>query len=260
MQLIIDSGHQLDLPGARGEAERTIAIKNALRAYVDFVDVPDNGELINQIKWINGQGFSANDILLSIHCNAGGGDGIETWYYGGSETSATKAKQFNDIVCQITGENNRGVHPDTSNRWGRLAIIRDTKPWAFLIEAGFVDSSDGDDMTKPADLYAKGISKALHDVFGVPLKGQSVPQPTQPKPAPKPVYKTYTLIKNMNVRTQPKVDNNLFYYLRKGKRTCILYRGDKTDIVRFVVGQSVNGNNKWGQTTAGRYIHSSGLK
>ncbi len=77
------------------------------------------------------------DLVVSIHHNAGGGTGIETYVYNetlkNGETGRI-ATLVNNKAVEKTGMRNRGVKTKD------LAIIRDTKMKACLIECGFMDN------------------------------------------------------------------------------------------------------------------------
>lgn len=190
-RLIIDSGHRDNPadPGAVGlvvEADRNIAIKNALRKYLSFEETPDGlGSLAKTIAWVN-QNFNSDDVLLSLHTNAGGGDGVEIWYYTNSEPSRKKAQLGCDLIAAETGDPNRGAKDEKNCRYGQFGIIHDTKPWAFLIECDFVDDPTGD-VRDNVEAYARGIAR-FAQTFGFSANlnaNQPAPQP-EPTPAPQP--------------------------------------------------------------------------
>ncbi|ASN72263.1 putative endolysin, partial [uncultured Caudovirales phage] len=74
------------------------------------------------------------DLFISIHVNAGGGQGVEI-YMSHNPTFAAARKVLNNITA--LGFNNRGIK-DGSN----LYVIRNTKAKAMLIELFFIDSID----------------------------------------------------------------------------------------------------------------------
>ncbi len=188
-KLIIDAGHDPDYQGASSdfanEVDHNRAIVDKLKRYVDFEQVPDglgstdgkgNGNLIKKIDWINNNS-SASDFLVSIHTNCCGGNGNETWYYGGSSESEARGVAFADFVEQETGMTNRGSKPDTDARFGRLGIIRDTHPWAWIVECGFIDNQD--DMNVNPDKWARGIAR-FAESLGFPVRNLNEPVQTDP--------------------------------------------------------------------------------
>lgn len=94
------------------------------------------------------------DWFISIHFNAGGGQGVEVYTYEG--------RQYQDAidVCNniaALGFNNRGVKAGTG-----LYVIRRTKAKSMLIEVCFVDSDDAD---KYLSVGYKAVAKAIVDAL-----------------------------------------------------------------------------------------------
>ena len=94
------------------------------------------------------------DWFVSIHFNAGGGQGVEVYTYEG--------RQYQDAidVCNniaTLGFNNRGVKAGTG-----LYVIRRTKAKSMLIEVCFVDTEDAN---KYLSVGYKAIAKAIVDAL-----------------------------------------------------------------------------------------------
>lgn len=94
------------------------------------------------------------DWFVSIHFNAGGGQGVEVYTYEG--------RQYQDAidVCNniaALGFNNRGVKAGTG-----LYVIRRTKAKSMLIEVCFVDTEDAN---KYLEVGYKAIAKAIVDAL-----------------------------------------------------------------------------------------------
>lgn len=108
-----------------------------------FTDLcPFDLTLEQKIKWVNSKA-SDDDIIVSCHLNSSPQrkeKGAMCFYYGGSEESKKKAQRFLNRYCAILDVENDGVKPDTSSRFGRLGIVRDTKGWAFLLEMGSINN------------------------------------------------------------------------------------------------------------------------
>lgn len=73
------------------------------------------------------------DAYISVHYNAGGGSGIETYYYPTSSKGERLARLIHAQVIQGTSQKDRGVK--TSNFY----VLRKTSMPAALIEYGFMD-------------------------------------------------------------------------------------------------------------------------
>lgn len=182
-KLFIDTGHSVKYPGAIGEVEWVRKIAEKLyplldTTYWDVVKVPDvypgetsaNTSLIKRIKWINDNG-DANDMLVSIHANSAANvnaRGVETCYYSGSDKSKEEALRLSKAISTSTGMPlfNDGLMGDAEGRFGRLGMIRDTQPFALLVECGFV--SNKDDMLIDPTLVARGIANYLNSFNHMP--------------------------------------------------------------------------------------------
>ncbi|MFI3237221.1 MAG: N-acetylmuramoyl-L-alanine amidase [Lachnospiraceae bacterium] len=110
------------------------------------------------------------DWFISIHLNAGGGQGVEVYTYAG--------RQYQDAVevcrnLEELGFRNRGVKSGSG-----FYVIRKTNTKAMLIEVCFVDTQSD------ADLYRKlgidSIAQAIANAIDSSIKGTvESPAPTQ---------------------------------------------------------------------------------
>lgn len=161
----VNDGHTISGigSGARGiinESEHTRLVGNevrklikdrghkAINCTIDYAKTTNESlELI--IQQANRQDL---DWFISIHFNAGGGQGVEVYTYEG--------RQYQDAlnVCSnisALGFRNRGVKSGTG-----LYVIRRTKAKSMLIEVCFVDT---DDANKYLKIGHKAIAKAIVD-------------------------------------------------------------------------------------------------
>ena len=113
------------------------------------------------------------DFVLSIHHNAGGGTGIETFVYNQAclnGKSGEIARALQGKLVEKTGMRDRGV------KTGNFAIIRDTKMPACLVECGFMDNANDTPriLTEEyADIVANALVEGLVECFGL-TKGPTV--------------------------------------------------------------------------------------
>lgn len=95
------------------------------------------------------------DIFLSLHCNAGGGEGVEVFTWQGRKLD--KAVHICYELSRL-GFKNRGIKDGS-----KLYVVKKTKAPAVLAELFFLDS------TKDQSLYSnigfKGIAKAISEAF-----------------------------------------------------------------------------------------------
>lgn len=159
-KIYIDPGHSNVDPGAVGyEVERDLNEKTAkymnehLQAnYVCETKIdPITNNSVNQVA-ANANAYGA-DLFVSIHNNAGGGDGYEALVY--QESRIPMGRIFEKHV-KAAGQNSRGV----KLRPG-LAVLRLTTMPAILNEGAFVDNKkDIQDWNDDAELKKLGIAYA----------------------------------------------------------------------------------------------------
>ena len=93
------------------------------------------------------------ELDISIHLNAGGGTGCETFNYD------KRTKEISDVICEnistILGIRNRGTKYNPE-----LYVLKNTKSKAILIECCFVDSVTDKAAWNP-QLCAKGIAEGI---------------------------------------------------------------------------------------------------
>lgn len=92
------------------------------------------------------------DLFISIHLNAGGGEGVECFTWKGE-----KLKQASEICNRIAalGYKNRGVKDGS-----HLYVVKNTNAPAILVECCFVDSKS--DVEK---YNAYKMAKAIYDAI-----------------------------------------------------------------------------------------------
>jgi N-acetylmuramoyl-L-alanine amidase len=177
--LFVDAGHTTRFQGAKGEAERNGKLADVFCQYAarigwKIVRVPreypndktSNGNLINRIKWIN-EHCVDGDWLISIHHNASTSTqarGVEVCYMGGSEYMRKMASSLATRVAEEADMKVRGTgaFDDRKGRFGRLGMVRDTKPPALLIEAGFI--TNGKDRAVPLAVVGKAMAEWFEDL------------------------------------------------------------------------------------------------
>ena len=111
--------------------------------------VPKGLLLPGKIAWIN-QHATEEDVLISLHMNSASpaARGVEVYYYGGSDGSRARGEELLGCLANSSPLRARGVKDDRGTRHKRLGIVRDTRPWAFLVEYGFVTSKEDLDVVR----------------------------------------------------------------------------------------------------------------
>lgn len=177
LKIWIDAGHGGAQPGACAlgykEKDLTLQIAALLGAELTRcgvtvahtrttdVDIPldTRGPLAN--KW-------GADYFVSVHLNAGGGKGAETWCSIAGGKSKALAEYIQAELVGL-GYVDRGVKTRKGDD-GRdyLAVIRQTNMPAVLAEVGFIDSQEDMarfDAAKAAQAIARGICKHAGVVY-----------------------------------------------------------------------------------------------
>lgn len=104
------------------------------------------------------------DLFVSIHCNAGGGVGTETYCYYGNSEGRRLAGYVQNYATSMLGTANRGV------KEAGFSVIKNTNMTAVLFETAFIDSSS--DAAKLSDswcqqMFAEAIARGICDYYGV---------------------------------------------------------------------------------------------
>jgi len=192
---VIDLGHGGSDPGAvaNGLKEKDLTMKigkmigDMLKEYEDvkviYTRTDDRYLSLSERAAIANRADA--DFFLSVHINAGGGTGFESYIYNGNVSQATIAYQnviHQEIVKAIGNVKDRG------KKRANFAVLRETKMPAILTENLFIDhASDATKLKSEQFLlqvahgHAEGIAKA----FGLKKKSAPVQQKTNTTKAQK---------------------------------------------------------------------------
>ena len=125
----------------------------------------ENDPLSEEIRECNA--YTPN-LAVSIHNNAGGGDGVEAFYHYGGGKSKTLADNILAEVVKV-GQNSRGAKVrKNANGKDYYGFIRETSAPSVIVECAFVDNAtdlkilatEGDKKAMGVAI-AKGILKTL---------------------------------------------------------------------------------------------------
>ncbi|MGV7106722.1 N-acetylmuramoyl-L-alanine amidase [Flavobacterium sp. U410] len=121
------------------------------------------------------------DRLLSIHCNAGGGSGTETFYCTQDDTNTTPDINFANKIQTDMASNgqwsNRRCVEDNSYLSYHLGVLRYSSATGCLNEIGFVDSSDATKLTSSTwrDTFAASYFSSLQTNLNLTCTSSSAP-------------------------------------------------------------------------------------
>lgn len=200
MRIYIDPGHGGKDPGAvKYVTERTVAVKvadymeKALESY-GCKTMQSTGTDSTVFRAIEANKWGA-DLYVSIHFNAGGGDGYEALVY--SEKNKKLGQVFEKHVKSV-GQNSRGIkyRPD-------LNVLRYSNMPAILNEIAFVDNQkDIKDWNENGELKIMG--EALADAAAEFLNLKSERK-----------YKI--IVDSLNVRSGPGTDYKIMETVKEGE-------------------------------------------
>ena len=181
MKVFISAGHGGSDPGAVANntkekdlnlsialACRDVLVRHGVEVKMSRTKDEDD-PLSEEIRECNAYG---PDLAVSIHNNAGGGDGAEAFYHYGGGKSKTLAENVLAEIVKV-GQNSRGAKV-RKNSQGKdyYGFIRETSCPAVIVECAFVDNasdlkilaSEGK-RQKVGEAIAKGILKTLGKEF-----------------------------------------------------------------------------------------------
>ncbi|WP_027340228.1 N-acetylmuramoyl-L-alanine amidase family protein [Halonatronum saccharophilum] len=172
MKIIIDAGHGGSDSGAVGEfsCEKDITLKLAkvvgfLLEHLGYeVRLTRDGDYLP--TWAERVESKKEDIFISIHCNGApnpSAQGIETFYYKGSEKGEALARSIQGSLIEATKGVDRFVKENDN-----MYVLRRTRCPAVLVEVGFITNEYEEKLLNSADYQLK---LALAVVQGIRDKG-----------------------------------------------------------------------------------------
>ncbi|MDV2683792.1 N-acetylmuramoyl-L-alanine amidase [Alkalihalophilus lindianensis] len=147
IKIFIDPGHGGTDPGAvaHGLREKDLVLTIAL-ALKRYLEQFENVEIMlsredDRFLTLSQRTQMANawgaDIFISVHINAGGGAGFETFIFNSSVSTATISNQhiIHAEIMKAIGGNDRG------KKRANFAVLRTSNMPAILTEAAFIDNA-----------------------------------------------------------------------------------------------------------------------
>lgn len=204
-KVYIDVGHGGKDPGAgaNGLREKDITltlakkVESILREVATVKLSRTNDRYLTLTERANDANRWGADFFVSIHVNAGGGTGFESFVYTAASSESKRAQDVihEEIMRWIDGEIDRG------KKSANFAVVRQTKMPALLTENMFIDSDDANKLKDGAflDKLAKGHAYGIAKAFGLGTPNEAPPKKATPKPSkpkapakPKPAPKKTT--------------------------------------------------------------------
>src|SRR5690606_10315153 len=200
VKIFIDPGHGGNDPGAVGnglrEKDLTLKIAKYMRDYLlaNYTGVEvrmsrTNDSTVSLSARTNDANKWGADAFISIHVNAGGGTGFESYVYPGV------GKATKDLQNAVHGEVMKAFNGfrDRGKKQAYFHVLRETKMSAVLTENGFIDTKkDADFLKSEANLRKIGETHALGVAKYFGLKKKTQPKPTQSAQKKNVTYRVVT--------------------------------------------------------------------
>ena len=237
LKVVVDFGHGGTDPGAVFgtliEKHMTmttgrVTVKELERHGIEVMTTRNSDTYVG----INDRAAKANafgaDYFVSIHYNAGGGDGVEAIHGVYAGVSKDLAQQIVNSIKRL-GQNARPREVfSRMNSYGTdyHGVIRMTKMPAVIVEGAFIDSKDREFVDTIGEQEAVGmaIAHGILNYLKIAIKPQPVKEtvsiPEQP-PVSDRKYGVVTATK-LNVRAGVGVAHKVIDTLDKGRRIRIL--------------------------------------
>lgn len=164
--VIIDIGHQDSDIGACAngirEVDLNVQIAKTVKAELERHGVTviiTTGTLLSRVQT---EHIKEPEYFISIHCNAGGGDGAEVWVYGNVFPQRGLAQNIIDAIKADGCNNIRGIK-DCKGTSKELYVLKNTYCPAVLVECAFIDSKDVEcvDELHEQQAFGKAIAKGI---------------------------------------------------------------------------------------------------
>lgn len=198
LKVMVDAGHGGKDSGAvaHGLAEKDVALRLARYVRDELADYEitvymtrDNDTFLE----LGARAAKANqlgvDLFVSLHCNAGGGQGFESYIHPAAKT-ATVAIQ-NVIHGEVAMLLRKYGLNDRGKKRANFAVLRETKMPAILLENLFIDNARENGLLKN-DGFLRELAAAIARGIVKALGAKPKPKPTTPTktaPAKKKVYR-----------------------------------------------------------------------
>lgn len=196
--IVIDPGHGGKDPGAvaHGLAEKDVVLKLAHLVRAELANYEVNVrmtreddrfiELSDRAAFANRLGAA---FFISLHCNAGGGQGFESYVY---ERPSTASVSYQNVIhAEVMVYLNKYGIRDRGKKRANFAVCRETRMPALLLENLFIDNQRENALLRDA-VFLKGLACAI-------TRGIAKALGLKEKPKPNPVSKPSSAKPNSNV-------------------------------------------------------------
>jgi N-acetylmuramoyl-L-alanine amidase len=176
-KIFIDPGHGGRDPGAVGNGMReSNIVLEVAKKFGAIIEIAGFSVLYSRTDdsspadRVGAANIWEADYFISIHVNAGGGTGAETFIAATKTDDRIFAQSVNDTYASDMGLRNRGVKLDTETHVRSLGVLRNTRMPAILVELAFIDSPAGNPdvniLLNRRDDMAQALANGIYKYFG----------------------------------------------------------------------------------------------
>lgn len=190
-KIYMDPGHGGSDPGGVGnglkEKDLVLTMAKAAKTYLEknyeghTVKLSRTGDIFpslsDRTKDANKWGA---DCFVSLHTNAGGGKGYETFVYTSASANSSKLSDaLHKEILSVMRKYDKNI-ADRGQKKANYAVIRESNMPAALTETGFIDSSvDAKLLKNPKFLKEAGEAHAIAIANYLKLKKKVVKEPVK---------------------------------------------------------------------------------
>ncbi|PTM58459.1 N-acetylmuramoyl-L-alanine amidase [Desmospora activa] len=171
-KVVIDPGHGGSDPGATNGGYRekdfnldiALKVRDALTSQyvVDVLMTRTTDRTVSLAERTNFANNNRADYFCSIHINAGGGTGWESYIYNGSVSNFTIQAQNTIHAKVIQGIGSRYSVRDRGKKRANFHVLRETQMPAILLENLFIDTTADLNLLRNAN-FIRDLSQATAD-------------------------------------------------------------------------------------------------
>jgi N-acetylmuramoyl-L-alanine amidase len=184
-KVLIDPGHGGKDPGATGnglqEKDITLAISKKVAEILKGKGIAIELTRDSDIYLDLPERIKPCDVSISIHVNAGGGQGLETWVamFNKSQESKRLGELIHKKILQQVKFADRGIKTKKSEKgnYDYLYMIRKPLGIPVLIEVGFIDNTTDAEILKHEENINKiagAIANGILEYFGIKKEGTNM--------------------------------------------------------------------------------------
>ncbi len=196
--VVLDPGHGGYDPGAvaYGLQEKTLNLKLALKVAEELQGIKvlltrDQDVFVSLADRVALSRRAGTSLFLSLHANAGGGRGFESFVSSGLEPGHRAFQMQKEIHQQVTSALSPWSILDRGMKQAAFYVLRHNPFPAVLIESLFIDNEREAGLWREPEFVstlASGVTRGIYAALGMPPEPAVVKEPEPAGPARDSLY------------------------------------------------------------------------